>query len=94
MARVAVFGGSGFHEIEVGNGLTGAGEVDISPDPRHRITENVDRSSYPHHFGTDLDGRVLAVNAAILEEIHGSNLEVPAGEALRLLCEPQADAPD
>jgi S1-C subfamily serine protease len=33
----------------------------------------------------DLDGRVLAVNAAILTEFGGSNLGVPAAEALRLL---------
>ena len=33
----------------------------------------------------DLDGEVLAVNAAILPEFGGSNLGVPAREALRLL---------
>jgi S1-C subfamily serine protease len=38
----------------------------------------------------DLDGRVLAVNAAILPQFGGSNLGVPAAEALRLLREPTA----
>jgi hypothetical protein len=28
----------------------GAGEVDISPNPGRRITENVDRISYPHQM--------------------------------------------
>jgi S1-C subfamily serine protease len=36
----------------------------------------------------NLDGRVLAVNAAILPQFGGSNLGVPAAEALRLLREP------
>ncbi len=36
----------------------------------------------------DLDGHVLAVNAAILPQFGGSNLGVPAAEALRLLREP------
>ena len=33
----------------------------------------------------NLDGRVLAVNAAILPQFGGSNMGVPAAEALRLL---------
>jgi S1-C subfamily serine protease len=33
----------------------------------------------------DLDGRVLAINTAILPEFGGSNLGVPAVEAFRLL---------
>jgi hypothetical protein len=36
----------------------------------------------------DLEGRVLAVNTAILPEFGGSNLGVPATEALRLLQTP------
>jgi S1-C subfamily serine protease len=41
-----------------------------------------------------LDGEVLAVNMAILEEFGGSNLGVPAAEALRLLhAPPIPDAP-
>jgi serine protease Do len=35
-----------------------------------------------------LDGRVLAINAAIMPQFGGSNLGVPAAEALRLLREP------
>ena len=38
----------------------------------------------------NLDGQVLAVNAAILPQFGGSNLGVPAAEALRLLREPDA----
>jgi S1-C subfamily serine protease len=36
----------------------------------------------------NLNGQVLAVNAAILPQFGGSNLGVPAAEALRLLHEP------
>ena len=36
----------------------------------------------------NLDGRVLAVNAAILPQFGGSNMGVPAPEGLRLLHEP------
>ena len=36
----------------------------------------------------NLEGRVLAVNQAILPQFGGSNLGVPATEALRLLREP------
>jgi len=39
----------------------------------------------------NLDGQVLAVNAAILAQFDGSNMGVPADEALRLLREPVAD---
>ena len=35
-----------------------------------------------------LDGRVLAINAAVVPEFGGSNLGVPAAEALRLLRQP------
>ena len=38
---------SGFRRIEAGLGLMGAGEVDLSPNPRRQRTENVDRSSCP-----------------------------------------------
>jgi len=31
--------------------MTGAGEVDISPNPGRRITGNVDRNSYPQQIG-------------------------------------------
>ncbi len=41
----------------------------------------------------DLDGQVLAVNAAILPEFGGSNLGVPAIHALRLLRESENDSP-
>lgn len=40
-----------------------------------------------------LDGQVLAVNMAILPEFGGSNLGVPASEALRLLRGPVFPAP-
>jgi S1-C subfamily serine protease len=40
-----------------------------------------------------LDGQVLAVNMAILPEFGGSNLGVPASEALRLLRGPDFPAP-
>ncbi len=35
--------------------MTGAGKVDISPDPRPWDVENVDRISYPLIFITPLD---------------------------------------
>jgi S1-C subfamily serine protease len=40
----------------------------------------------------NLDGEVLAVNAAVLPEFGGSNLGVPAAEALRLLQDPHTGA--
>ena len=36
-----------------------------------------------------LDGRVVAVNSAIIPEFTGSNLGVPAAEAMRLLDAPE-----
>ena len=41
-----------------------------------------------------LDGRVLAVNAAILEDFGGSNLGVPSAEGLRMLRETEKRAGD
>lgn len=41
----------------------------------------------------DLDGRVVAINAAIVPEFGGSNMGVPAAEARRLLAEALADSP-
>jgi len=35
-----------------------------------------------------LDGAVVAINAAILTDFGGSNLGVPAAEAIRLLAPP------
>ena len=68
LAKLAEKGAvGGCHEIKDGCGLIGAGEVDISPDPRPWKAGNVDRISYPRTDPADILG--IGVLGAVISGV-------------------------